>query len=53
MPQRKCEEPACAVARHKAAIHDVDIVWHYCPELGCEYRAKVKGSIKEHRASLC
>ena len=27
---------------HKAAIHCVDIVWHHCSELGCEYRAKKK-----------
>jgi len=40
--------------QHKAAIHGIDIVWHDCPELGCEYKAKEKekGSIKQHRADV-
>ena len=36
--------------KHKAAIHSVDIVWHCCPELRCEYKAKRKDQIKTHRA---
>jgi len=35
---------------HKAATHSIDIVWHYCPELGCEYRAMQKCEIKVHWA---
>jgi len=33
--------------QHKAAI---DIVWHDCPEHGCEYMAKRKGDLKRRRA---
>ena len=36
--------------KHKASIHAIDIVWHYCPELGCEYKAKKNDMIKQHRA---
>ena len=38
--------------QHKAAIHNVDIVWHDCPELGCEYMTKAKSNIKKHRADI-
>ena len=38
--------------QHKAAIHGIDIVWHACPELGCECRAKENSNIKQHRADL-
>ena len=31
--------------QHKAFIHAIDVVWHHCPELGCEYKAKNTGSI--------
>jgi len=34
----------------QAYIHAIDIVWHHCLELGCEYRAKMKSSVKMHRA---
>jgi len=36
--------------QHKACIHAIDIVWHYCLELECEFRAKVKNRVKMHRA---
>jgi len=38
--------------QHKAAIHNIDLVWHDCPELRCEYKAKVKGHIKQHRTNV-
>ena len=38
--------------QHEAAIHSIDIVWHDCPELGCEYRATQKGNVKAHKADM-
>jgi len=35
-----------------APIHGIDIVWHHCSELGCEYKAKQKGQINQHRADV-
>jgi len=35
------------VKRHQASIHDIDIVWHYCP-----YRAKRNSNLKRHRADV-
>jgi len=33
-------------------IHAIDLAWHHCPELGCEYKAKVKSSTNHHRANV-
>jgi len=46
----RTKQGASRLKLHKAAIHSIDIVWHNCPELGCEHRAKGKSKIKVHIA---
>ena len=46
----RTKKGASRIKLHKAAIHSIDIVWHNCPELGCEYKAKMKSTLKEHIA---
>jgi len=29
-------------------IHDIDLVWQDCPELGCDYKAKENCSLTKH-----
>mmetsp|Transcript_14090 Transcript_14090/g.28763 ORF Transcript_14090/g.28763 Transcript_14090/m.28763 type:complete len:102 (+) Transcript_14090:231-536(+) len=37
---------------HKAAKHNIDVVWHTCPN--CDYKAKQKCSITKHlRLNRC
>jgi len=42
----KTKRGSSKLKQHMAAIHSIDIVWHDCPDLGCEYRAKQKGNVK-------
>ena len=35
-----------SMKRHKASKHEIDVIWHTCPN--CNYKAKEKGSITRH-----
>ena len=41
-----------SVTRHKANIHDIDVVYFLCDVDECEYKAKVPGSVKQHKANI-
>ena len=58
-----CEEGGCRgckyqskwkgqLKKHKAFIHDIDVVYHFCTENGCDYVAKQPGQLKSHKASV-
>ena len=38
--------------QHMANAHNVGVVWFNCEVEGCNYRAKVKGSVTRHMTSL-
>ena len=40
---------AADLKRHRADVHDIDVVWHYCDL--CDHKCKQKGNLKTHRAS--
>ena len=37
---------ACNVKRHKAMVHDIDVVYHLCGVDGCEYKAKTASHLR-------
>ena len=52
-----CDENVEVLAEGKtnsrnANTHDIGVIWHTCPQEGCEYKAKERGSIKKHLASI-
>ena len=38
--------------RHRAYIHDIDVVWHHCDQEGCEFKTKDKDTLKKHKANI-
>jgi hypothetical protein len=43
----KCRQFA-NLKRHRAAVHDLDIVWYECEVDGCKFRAKREEHVKRH-----
>ena len=41
---------ASTLRRHKAYIHDIDVVYHPCSK--CDYEAKDAGNLKRHKANV-
>jgi len=37
--------------KHRAAVHDIDVLWWFCDYSGCEYKAKDNSSITKHEAN--
>jgi hypothetical protein len=45
------QHPSSAT-QHKAMIHDIDVTYHYCDEIGCDYKAKEASTVKKHKAAI-
>ena len=41
-----------SLTSHRAAKHNVSVVWHQCDQLDCAYRAKTAGNLKQHRSDV-
>jgi len=33
-------------------VHDIGVVWHFCDQPDCTYKAKEKESVKRHKVRL-
>ena len=40
-----------ALKKHKAAVHDIDVLWWFCDYEDCVHRAKRNGDITKHKAT--
>ena len=38
--------------RHKAMVHDIDVLYYLCNSDGCEYKAKSSSNLNQHRKNI-
>ena len=37
--------------RHRAHVHDMDVLWWFCDDEGCEHNTKSNSKITKHKAT--
>jgi hypothetical protein len=56
----KCSITGCSYAtsmisdlkRHKAYIHNINVIWFECDQINCDYRCKSNSGLKTHKANI-
>ena len=38
--------------KHKAFVHDIDVVYYLCDVDGCEYKTKTTSNLRQHKTGF-